>query len=510
MTGFKEYDKYDGLGLAELVQNGEVKPSELVEEAINRIEKLNGDRNSGLNAIVYKTYDQARQTAKSDLPNGPFKGIPFLLKDLDMAYAGVPLTNGSRFFADNIPDHDSELIKRYKDAGVIIVGKTNLPEFGLAPVTESEFFGPARNPWDLTRTPGGSSGGAAAAVAARIVPLAHASDGGGSIRIPSSCCGLFGIKPTRGRTPVGPDFGELWRGYHCDHVVSRSVRDSAAMLDATAGPDTGPPYYAPPPEETFLRQVDKEPGKLRIGYTDEFIIETHLEVACRDGLNNTIKLCESLGHELVDISPELQKIVEKFDTEAISRAFIILVFSEIRAFLQDSSASLDRRLSRGDLEAVTWVIYLLGKQYKAAEVSRAMNLLQLAGREIGELFTRYDVVLTPTLAKPPIKIGELKVKGFMEAGMRLLGFLRAGWILKQAINMNFSMLSDMFFSFMPFTPIFNATGQPAMSVPLHWTDDGLPVGMQFVGRYANEARLFRLAGQLEKAQPWAGKIPPVS
>jgi len=508
VTGFKDYDKYDGLGLAELVRKKQVKPSELLEEAISRIDRFNGDRNSGLNAVICKMYDEAREVADGDLPDGPFKGVPFLLKDLDMAYAGVPLTNGSRFFKDNIPDHDSELIRRYKAAGVITLGKTNLPEFGLAPVTEPDLFGPARNPWDLTRTTGGSSGGAAAAVAARMVPLAHASDGGGSIRIPSSCCGLFGMKPTRGRTPMGPDFGELWRGYHCDHVVTRSVRDSAAMLDATAGPDPGPPYYAPPPEESFLSQVDKDPGKLRIGYTDEFIIETNLDATCREGLNSTIQLCESLGHELADIKPELQKMGERFSADAISRAFIVLVFSEIRAFLQDSAASMGRRLSRQDFEDVTWVIYLLGKQYSASELSRAMNLIQLAGREIGELFSRYDVVLTPTLAQPPVEIGALKLKGLMATAMKCLGFLRAGWILKQAINLKFSLLSDMFFSFMPYTPVFNATGQPAMSVPLYWSEAGLPIGMQFAGRYADEATLFRLAGQLERARPWVERRPP--
>ena len=505
MNGFKDYDKYDGLGLSELVRNHQVTPGELVEEAITRIERLNPQ----LNAVIHKAYEYARETARASLPDGPFRGIPFLLKDLYMSCAGMPLTSGSRFFKDYIPDHDCELVSRYKQAGVIIIGKTNLPEFGLAPVTEPELFGPSRNPWDLTRTPGGSSGGAAVAVAAGIVPLAHASDGGGSIRMPSSCCGLFGIKPTRGRTPAGPDFGEMWRGFNVDHVITRSVRDSAAMLDATAGPDAGPPYFAPPPKEPFLSQVGKDPGRLRIGYTDEFILETTLDADCKKGLIETIKLCESFGHQVADIKPELDEIKKRFSGEQISRALIVLVFGEIRAFLEDSALALGRRLSRRDFEAITWMIYLLGTQYKAAELSRAMNLLQMLGREIGELFTRYDVVLTPTLARPPIKIGDLKVKGWMDTAMRILGGLKGGWILKRAVNFNFRMLSDMFFSFMPYMPIFNATGQPAMSVPLYWTDDGLPIGMQFVGRYADEAALFRLAAQLEKARPWASRVPPI-
>jgi amidase len=508
VSGFKEYEKYDGLGLAELVRRNQVKPIELIEEAISRIEKLNGDRHKGLNAVVHTMYEQARKATAADVPDGAFRGVPFLMKDLDMACAGVPLTNGSRFFRDFVPNHDSELVCRYRKSGVIIVGKTNLPELGLAPVTESELFGPARNPWDMTRTTGGSSGGAAAAVSARIVPLAHASDGGGSIRIPSSCCGVFGLKPTRGRTPAGPDYGELWRGYHVDHVLTRSVRDSAAMLDATAGPDPGPPYFAPPPEEPFLDQVDRDPGKLRIGFTDEFLLETALHPDCRNALDETVKLCQSLGHELVDIRSEVDTIERRHGTEAIARAFITMVFSETRAFLQDMSVFMGKKLDRKDFEVMTWVIYLLGKQFTAAELSRAMNLIQLTGREIGELFTRYDVVLLPTLAKPPIKIGELKMTGWMDTAMGLLGRLRAGGILKQAVNMNFKMLSDMFFSFMPYTPIFNATGQPAMSVPLFWNQAELPIGMQFVGRYADEATLFRLARQLEKAKPWADKRPP--
>jgi amidase len=430
------------------------------------------------------------------------------MKDLDMACAGVPLTHGSRFFKDYIPDHDSELVTRYRKSGIIIIGKTNLPELGLAPITEPELFGPARNPWDQTRTTGGSSGGAAAAVAARIVPLAHASDGGGSIRIPSSCCGVFGLKPARGRTPAGPDYGELWRGYHVDHVLTRSVRDSAAMLDATAGPDPGPPYYAPPPEEPFLDQVNKDPGKLRIGFTDEFLLKTDIHPDCRNALDETVKLCQGLGHELVDIRSEVKEIEGCYGTEAIARAFITMVFSETRAFLLDSAESMGKKLTRQDFEALTWVVYLLGKQFTAAELSRAINLIQLVGREIGGLFTRYDVVLLPTLAKPPIKIGELKISGWMDTAMKIMSRLRGGWVLKQAINMNFKMLSDMFFSFMPYTPIFNATGQPAMSVPLYWNEAGLPIGMQFVGRYADEATLFRLAGQLEKAKPWADKKPP--
>lgn len=251
MAGFSDYDQYDGLGLAALVRDREIDPLVLVEAAIDRIAALNPQ----LNAVIHTVYDRARAVAAAPLPEGPFQGVPFLLKDLVVFDAGVPTRSGSRFLRDFVPDHDSEIVRRYKASGAVILGKTNTPEYGLMPVTEPELFGPTHNPWDLTRNAGGSSGGSAAAVAARIVPLAHGNDGGGSIRIPASCCGVFGFKPSRGRNPLGPDMGEAWQGLACDHVLTRSVRDSAAMLDATAGPDIGAPYYAPPPERPFLAEV---------------------------------------------------------------------------------------------------------------------------------------------------------------------------------------------------------------------------------------------------------------
>lgn len=496
MSGFADYDKYDGLGLAELVRRKEVKPSELVEEAINRIERLNPQ----VNAVIYKMYEQAREAADDDLPDGPFKGVPFLLKDLLMSYAGVPLSNGSRFFKGFVPDHDSELIKRFKATGVIVIGKTNLPEFGLAPVTEPELFGSANNPWNLTRTTGGSSGGSAAAVAARMVPLAHGSDGGGSIRIPASCCGVFGFKPTRGRNPTGPDFGELWRGFHCEHVITRSVRDSAVMLDATAGADIGAPYYAQPPGRPFASEIGANPGKLHIAYTTEHFLGGTADGDCVKGLEATVKLCEDLGHEVVEAAPQI-------DGKALAGVSLTLICGEIRAFIEESEVLLGRKASFNDFEPVTWVIALLGRQYRAPEFSKALNMIQRTGRQIGDFFEKCDVMLTPTLAKPPIPTGALQVKGLQAVAMKLLGRLNAGGVISRLINID--ALAEQFFSFMPYTPLFNATGQPAMSVPLYWNDEGLPIGMQFVGRYGDEATLFRLAGQLEKARPWFDRFPPI-
>jgi len=496
MSGFSDYDKYDGFGLAELVRKKEVKPCELVEEAISRIEKLNPQ----LNAVIYKMYELARKAADRDLPDGPFKGVPFLMKDVLMAYAGVPLSNGSRFLKDYIPDHDSELVKRFKAAGIIVVGKTNTPEFGLVPITEPELFGPTNNPWDLTRTPGGSSGGSAAAVAARMVPLAHGSDGGGSIRIPASCCGVFGLKPTRGRNPIGPDFGEAWRGLTCDHVLTRSVRDSAAMLDATAGPDVGALYYAVPPARPFLSEVGIDPAKLRIAFTSEPFLGSIVDKDCVKGLEATAKLCKDLGHEVVEAAPQI-------DGKAFAKAFLMIVCVETRATIEESEVLLNRKASFKDFEPSTWVLGLLGKQCRAPEFSKSLNLVQLTARQIGEFFKKYDVMLTPTLAMPPVVTGALQPKGSQLTAMKLLGRLNAGGLINRFSGID--VLSEHVFEFMPYTPLFNVTGQPAMSVPLYWNDEGLPIGMQFVGRYGDEATLLRLAGQLEKAQPWSARVPPI-
>lgn len=496
MSGFNDYDKYDGLGLAELVRKKEVKPSELGEEAISRIERFNPQ----VNAVIYKMYEQARKAAEGDLPDGSFKGIPFLLKDLVLFYAGVPLSNGSRFFKDFVPDHDSEMVKRFKSSGVIIIGKTNTPEFGIMPVTEPELFSPCNNPWNLSRTTGGSSGGPAAAVATRMVPLAHGSDGGGSIRHPASCCGVFGLKPTRGRNPVGPDFGELWRGMGCDHVISLSVRDSAAMLDVTAGADTGAPYFAAPYSRSFLSEVGTEPGKLRIAFTSKPFLGGTVDKDCVKGLEATARLCADLGHELVEEAPEI-------DGKAFARAFLTIVYVETRAVIEEAEAFLGRKASYKDFEPSTWVIGLLGKRCPAPEFSKSLNLMQLMSRHMGQFFEKYDVLLTPTLAMPPLVRGALQPKRLKAAVMKLLGRFNAGGVINTLSGID--TLAEQVFEFIPYTPLFNATGQPAMSVPLHWNEAGLPIGMQFVGRYGDEATLFRLAGQLEKARPWFNRLPTI-
>jgi len=495
-TGFKEYEEYDGLGLAELVRSGAVKPSELIEEAISRVEKLN----PRLNMVVQKMYDEAREVAEGDLPDGPFKGVPSLLKDIHAAYAGVPMRSGSRFCKDYVPDHDSEVVRRLKSSGMVIIGRTNLPEFGMLPVTEPELFGPSNNPWNESRTTGGSSGGSAAAVAARVVPLAHGSDGGGSIRIPASCCGVFGLKPTRGRNPAGPDHGEGWHGLVSEHGLTLSVRDSAAMLDATAGPDTGAPYWAVPPSRPFLSEVGEDPGKLRIAFTSSPLLPGDTHEDCIKGLKETVKLCQDLGHEMKEARLDI-------DGAAIAEAFLTVVYSEIGADIQEAETLVGRKATSSYFEPETWVAALLGRELRAVDLARATHVLHAWGRTAGRFFEDYDVLLTPTLAMPPVLTGALKLGTMQILAVKVLGKLNAGSIIKVVAGVD-KVASDLF-RFIPFTPPFNASGQPAMSVPLHWNDEGLPIGMQFVGRHGDEATLFRLAGQLEKARPWAHRRPPV-
>jgi amidase len=496
MGELPEYDTHDALGLAALVRTRQVQPAELVEEAIRRIEALNPQ----LNAVVQETYDRARAQALGDLPDGPFRGVPFLLKDLLALDAGVPVRMGSRFLKDFVPGHDSELVRRHKAAGLVIVGRTNTPEFGLAPVTEPALYGPCRNPWDLSRTPGGSSGGSAAAVAARLVPAAHGNDGGGSIRIPASCCGLFGLKPTRARTPDGPDRADAWQGLACGHVLTRSVRDSAALLDATAGPEAGAPYVAPAPARPFLDEVGADPGRLRVAFTARPFLPAPVHEDCLGGLAEVVALLQELGHQVEEAAPQI-------DGEALLEAFMVMAYGETRAALAEVEALVGRRATVREIEPATWAAGLMGGATSAAEYARALNLLKGTAGQVAPFFEQYDVLLTPTLASPPLAIGAQRLPGIQALGLELLNRLHAGRLIRLLARL--TRAPGAILSFAPFTPPFNATGQPAMSVPLYWNREGLPIGMQFVARYGDEATLFRLAAQLEAARPWSGRRPPL-
>lgn len=497
MATFPEYGSYDAAGLADLLRSKDITPLELVEAAIERIEDLNPK----LNAVIYKMYERARDVAKGDLPEGPFTGVPFLLKDLLAAYAGEPLSSGSRVYQGWAPDHHSELVNRFLKTGVIVLGKTNTPEFGLVPTTEPEVHGPTRNPWNTERTPGGSSGGSAAAVASRMVPFASGGDGGGSIRIPSSCCGLFGLKPTRGLNPVGPDEGELWRGFTCEHVLTRSARDSAAMLDATCGPDAGCYYYTPRPERPLIEEVGADPGKLRIAYGGEPLLSSakpHPD--CLAALEDAVSLLKDLGHEVIEAVPHI-------DGPTFARAMLIMLTGETWADVRDAEERLGRKPRAQDFEDATWLLRVLGKTFTAGEYANAVRTLQRIARKASAFLEDYDIFLMPTLAAPPLPLGALLPRGAERVVQRLLGRLSLGGVAKAAGAID--KAADQVFAFMPYAPLFNATGQPSMSVPLYWNKEGLPIGTMFTGRFGDESTLFRLAGQLEKARPWADRKPPI-
>ena len=473
MMTLLEYEGFDGLGLAELVKQGDVSPAELLEAAI----RLTTERNPHLNAIVIEAFDQARSVVTRQLPSGPFTGTPFLLKDLFTSMKGLRMTNGCLMFRDNVPDHDSELAARYKAAGLVIFGRTASPEFGLTTTTESAIFGQTKNPWSPEHTSGGSSGGAASAVASGIVPIAHASDGGGSIRIPASCCGLFGLKPTRARVPMGPDVGEGWSGMSTHHAVTRSVRDSAALLDAVAGAGLGAPYFPPPAERPFLAEVGRPPMTLRIAFTTEAFNGVKTDPECVRATEAAASLCRELGHEVVEGSPSL-------DNERLAAATPVIAGANVLATLQDRAAQLGRDLQSSDVEPGTWELAkgLFGRGPE--DYARAIRVLHATGRALAFFFEGYDLLLSPTMAAPPHKLGELSLS-----------------------HPNHEEFVANLRRTIAFTQLMNVAGNPAMSVPLHWSDDGLPIGVQFAARFGDEATLFRLAAQLEEARPWFNHRP---
>ena len=465
----------DATAQAELVRRKEVQPVELVEAAIERIERLNPT----LNAVVTPMYEQALAAAADRLPDGPFAGVPFLLKDFLALFKGVRLTSGSALLKDFVPNYDSELVVRLKRSGLIILGKTNLCEFGLQPTTECHLFGPCHNPWDTERTPGGSSGGSAAAVAAGMVPMAHGNDGGGSIRIPASCCGLFGLKPTRGRNPLGPGYGDIANGLVVEHAITRSVRDSAALLDATSGPDVGDPYWAPPPLRPFAQEVGVDPRRLRIAFTAKAPTAISIHSDCFRAVQDAAALCADLGHEVVEAAPAL-------DGDRMIRAFTTLWSANCAADLNRIARSTRQTPKPDQVEPSTWGIYEMGQRVTAADYLTSVHALQGIGRQVARFFLDYDAWLTPTLGKPPVHLGNFNFPSNDPFGSRRT------------------------IEFVPFTGICNVTGQPAMSTPLFWNSEGLPIGVQFIGRFGDEATLFRLAAQLEAARPWTDRRPPAA
>jgi Asp-tRNA(Asn)/Glu-tRNA(Gln) amidotransferase A subunit family amidase len=476
MTGFADYEGYDALGLAELVRQKKLSPSELLEAAIARVES----RNSAVNAVTMPLYDLARKTIAEGLPPGPFTGVPFLMKDLTSSIAGVRMTRSSRFFADTPPPAaDSEHVARLKRAGLVIFGRTNTCELGLSLTCEPQLHGPTRNPWDLSRISGGSSGGAAAAVGARMLPLAHATDGFGSIRAPAACCGLVGLKPTRGRNTMAPYAGEGLAGCSAEHAVSLSVRDNAALLDATAGPGAGDPYAAVPPIRPFLQEVGATPGRLRIAWTAAAPDGVRVEPEPLRVLRETARICADLGHHVEEADPVV-------DGPAIVPTFIALIAANTVVNL-NSHPTAGRSPRPGEVENVTYATGEKGQRLSAADYVRATQTAHRLGRQMAAFHAHWDVLLTPGLAMVPPKLGWIDM---------MLDDVDEYW--------------RRVFAFSPFTVWFNLTGQPAMMLPLGTSPEGLPVAVQVVARYGDEATIFRLAAQLEAARPWIGRRPAVA
>jgi amidase len=466
----------DGTAQADLVRRREVRPRELVEAAIRRIERLNPT----LNAVITPMFDDALQRASEPLPDGPFTGVPFVLKDLTAQHVGVRYTESSAFLADYVSTVDQELVLRQRRAGLVTVAKTNAPEFGIVPTTEPRLHGATHNPWNTGRTPGGSSGGTAAAVASGMVPLGHANDGGGSIRIPASCCGLFGLKPTRGRNSLAPTSGDGLGGLVCEHAITRSVRDSAALLDATAGTVPGDPYSAAPPARPFFEEVGADPGRLRIAVTTLTPTGVPVHEDCIAAVWDTARLCEGLGHEVFELTPE------GLDGEALTAAFLVLYTAGVAATIDGWARATGRTPTEADFEPLTWAMRGIGASHSASDYLLATAGIQMFSRQVAALLAGFDVWLTPVLTEPPLPLGSFDAP----PEQPILPLIRAGeWV--------------------PFTPVANITGQPAMSVPLYWNGDGLPIGSMFTGRYGDEATLLRLATQLEQARPWADRRPPV-
>ena len=473
MLPIQEYSSFDALGLAELIRRREASAEEVLEAALVRAGEVNGR----INAIVVPMFEEARAHLRGGLPQGPFTGVPYLLKDLGAYYAGTRTTSGCRFNADYVADHDSDLVRRYKEAGLVIFGKAASPEFGLTTSTESALFGMTRNPWHLERTAGGSSGGSAAAVAAGIVPAAHATDGGGSIRIPASCCGLFGLKPTRARVSLGPDAGEGWSGLSCAHAVSRTVRDSAALLDAAAGPGSGDPYWAPPPARPFLAEVGQPPGRLRIAFTSKAFNGAVVDPECRAAVQDAAKLCSELGHRVSEAAPAI-------DYATLGQATRTIVGGNILANLRERATALGREWTANDVEPLTLATAEDGKTFDAARYAAAIRVVHRVGRQVAAFFADHDLILSPTMATPPKPLGVLS-QSSPDPQAYIVHLL-------QTIG---------------FTQLMNVSGVPAMSVPLYWSTEGLPIGIQFAAPFGDEARLFRVAAQLEQARPWADRRP---
>jgi len=468
----EEYQKHDALGLAELIARREVSAEEVLDAALSRL----GQVNPSINAVNVVLENEAREQLAAGLPDGGFSGVPFLLKDITTQMRGVPTSAGSNLLREPVAAADSALVAAYRRHGLVLFGKTNTPEFGLVGLTEPRAFGPTLNPWDPTRICGGSSGGSAAAVASGIVPAAQASDAGGSIRIPSSCCGVFGFKPSRGRVSMAP-LVEGWAGMTVLHAITRSVRDSAALLDAARETTADDPFALPPPRTSFRQQARANPGALKIGFLETNLMAGEPEPELVAAVRDAARLCEALGHRVEEI-----RLASRF--EAIARTALPIVATSVAASLEYEGRRRGRPVEEGEVEELTWALAEKGREITAVEYARALNVVTATGLAVLEAFRDYDVVVLSTLAKLPLPVGVLTTQ-----------------------TRDLAQAMEAFYAFAPNTQPFNISGQPAMSAPLSWSSSGLPIGIEFVGAPGRDDLLFALAGQLEEARPWAHLRP---
>lgn len=477
MMTLSEYARLDGLGLAELVAKKQVKAEELAATATRAAEKVNPK----INAVLQTLAEESESACRAGLPNGAFTGVPFVIKELVLHAKNVRCDMGSRLAQGFVADADSELMARFRRAGLSLVGTTQTPELGYNPTTETVLFGPVRNPWNTGRSAGGSSGGSGAAVAAGIVPLAHANDGGGSIRIPAACNGLVGLKPSRDRVPTGPDYADPLCGLACEFAVTRTVRDAAALLDAVAGADVGAPSQPVPPARPYREEVGARPTRLRVAWTETPASGEKIDPQCAKAVADTARLLEELGHTVMEGAPcyDWEQFLQ--NVHVIWTGFAVLSVESL-------CAGLGRRPGPDNLEAVTLACYEDGKRFSALDLLKAMAHGNVLSRQVGQFFENVDVLLTPTMAAPPAPLGELDQN---RRGLSAMDWTR------------------QVFRYVPFTPLFNSTGQPAMSLPLHWSDEGLPIGVQLAARFGAESTLLRLASELEQARPWKDERAPI-
>jgi amidase len=477
-----EYRSHDALGLAELVRSKVVTAEELLGLALQQTDATDQQ----IAAVVYIQADRARQAIAAGLPQGPFTGVPFLIKDLGCDAVDFPTCMGSSLYRDYRYSVDCELFTRLETAGLVTFARTTSPEFGIGPTAEGAAYGrPTRNPWNLAHVAGGSSAGSAAAVAAGIVPIAHGSDGGGSVRIPASSCGLFGLKPTRARLPDGPSAGEGWAGMAIDGFLTRSVRDTAALIDATHGPDVGAPYYAPPLDGSLLEAIARPPRRLRIAYSTLSFTGDPVHPDCRTAIDHTAALCAEAGHEIFEADPDVE--IHRF-----MRSWTNIVACGTELTVRSREAELGRPALPDELDGVTRGAVALGRTVSGGDYLEAVNTVHDIGRKMARFLADqrgFDMLLTSTLAEPPAEIGRFKPDNddFVDYRMGPRGVL----------------------AYSPFTALANGTGQPAMSVPLYWNAAGLPIGTHFMARSGDEALLLQLAAQLEQAAPWFTRVPPL-